>query len=565
MVLSFRLELRNGLLLRPAGPERSGQLPMSVNSMKTANAGRNDGPAQRGAAKSPESPGWRRELRCAARWLLVAVGLLGGEVGAGPTNLAQLRGALMDSIASLKAPGAAWGVQVVKLSDGAPVVSINADRQFVPASCTKLFTTALALERLGAGFRIVTPLRADGEVDANGTLHGNLVWEGHGAPDLGERRSGSVAAALAPYADAVVRAGIRRVDGAVLVDESGFHTTPFGSGWNWDDLAEAYGAAVSSLSFNDNVAQVSVRPGAVGQPAVIQVTPMPELYNLHNQTRTGPPNGAKQLTFERLPGSRDLWVSGSLPSGHAGHEEHLSVPEPAAAAGRLLREALTQRGIAISQTVQVLGWRDRPGVGGRGRWIGAVTSAPLAELVRECLKPSQNLHAQLLLLQVGADVEAHPRGGEAAGTTTDESALRGLDLFLQSLGIARDEYSFEEGSGLSRKNLVTPAVTVRLLRYMARQAKAPARAAWWEALPVGGVDGTLKGRFTTAPARGNVRAKTGTLRHIHSLAGYVTTAGGDALAFTVYLNGLVTTDSRTSGRGEVDRLIEILAAYPGRL
>ncbi len=505
--------------------------------------------------------GWVRFTRGWAAWSCLAI----AGWAAGPTNLVQLRGLLTESLGQLKAPGATWGVQVVNLSNGAVVYGANSDRLFVPASCTKLFTTALALERLGPGFRVVTPLRAVGTVDAEGKLHGDLVWEGRGATDLGERRSGSTAAALAPYVEAVVRAGIRQVEGTVVADESWFRTTPYGPGWNWDDLVEAYGAGVSSLSFNDNLAHIRVQPGAEGQPVGIVAAPFPDVFRIVNRTRTGPANVPLHLRFERSPGSVELLVSGTFPLGHGPYEENLAVPEPALTAGRALRDALIQRGISVRQPARVLTWRDRSTAGASGKWLGAVTSAPLTELVRDCLKPSQNLHAQLLLLQVGADVENHSRPGETAGETTDDSALAALEQFLKSLGVSRSEFSWEEGSGLSRKNVVTPAATVRLLRHMAGHANPAIRAAWREALPIAGVDGTLKNRFTREPARGNLRAKTGSLRQIHAIAGYLDTLGGDHLALAIYLNGFVPADPRTSGRAEIDRVAEILAAYPGRL
>lgn len=513
---------------------------------------------------------WLKLVRegMAILWLCLANGLLpaGGVQAAGPADLTQLRRALAAALSQSTAPGAVWGLEVAQLTNGAAVFTSNSSRLFVPASCTKLFSTALVLDRLGAGYRIETALRAEGETDASGTLHGDLRWAGRGAPDLGERRTGSSALALAPYVDAVVRAGIRQVEGALVADESWFRTPPYGAGWSWDDLPEAYGAAVSGLSFNDNYARVLVQPGPAGLPALVRVEPDPETFRVLNRTQTGGAGVPRRLRFERLPGSVELLVAGTIPLGAAVQVESLAVPDPAWGAGRALEKALRQRGIAVRQGVRVLRGFDRintDSIAERGRWLGAVTSAPLSELVRDCLKPSQNLHAQLLLLQVGAQIETRPRPGESIGESTDETALSALFRLLRSVGVTPNEYAFEEASGLSRKNVVTPAATVRLLRHMAMHPDIAVRKAWIAALPVAGVDGTLKTRL--ARARGRIQAKTGSLRQIHALAGYIDTLGGDRLAFALYLNGYVTADPKASGRAELDGIVEILAGFTGKL
>jgi D-alanyl-D-alanine carboxypeptidase/D-alanyl-D-alanine-endopeptidase (penicillin-binding protein 4) len=186
----------------------------------------------------------------------------------------------------------------------------------------------------------------------------------------------------------------------------------------------------------------------------------------------------------------------------------------------------------------------------------------MSELASLCLKPSDNLIAHQLWLHVGADVRRRPRNGEAPGRGDDsERASAALGRFLAGLGISANEVTLEEGSGLSRKNLVTPSATVRLLRSMVNH---PAGAAYRAALPVGGVDGTLKGRFTQPGLRGNVVAKTGTLRHVNALGGYLTTAGGQPLAFAIYVNGFQSADPSASGRAEMDRMVELLARFAGR-
>jgi D-alanyl-D-alanine carboxypeptidase/D-alanyl-D-alanine-endopeptidase (penicillin-binding protein 4) len=183
-------------------------------------------------------------------------------------------------------------------------------------------------------------------------------------------------------------------------------------------------------------------------------------------------------------------------------------------------------------------------------------SEPLGLRIRRCLKPSQNLHAQLLLALVGADVA---RTNADPALTDDRLGLLQIPAFLARAGIPEGSVRFGEGSGLSRGNAVTPAATVALLRFMRRH---PDSAAWITALPVGGVDGTLKNRFRKGPATGNVRAKTGSLRGVNALGGYVTTAAGEELTFAIYaIDATVDPEARS----RMDRWVELLAAQPARL
>jgi D-alanyl-D-alanine carboxypeptidase/D-alanyl-D-alanine-endopeptidase (penicillin-binding protein 4) len=135
-----------------------------------------------------------------------------------------------------------------------------------------------------------------------------------------------------------------------------------------------------------------------------------------------------------------------------------------------------------------------------------------------------------------------------------------MGRFAAGFGVGAESLVIEEGSGLSRKNLMTPEATVRLLRHMAGQ---PGGRAYLEAMPVGGVDGTLWSRFTRGPLKGVIRAKTGTLRHVNALAGQLTTSGGARLVFAIYVNGYQSAEAGASGRVELDRLVELLGRYAG--
>lgn len=513
-------------------------------------------------------------------WLLgFALVLLPQLVAApGAGTLPELQHQLAAKLDATRLPGSSWGIKVVSLGTGKTLFATNATKLFVPASNTKLFTTALALNRLGADHRLATTLRTQNAPDADGSLKGDLMVVGGGDPTFTARlHGGKWEAALAPLVNAVKAAGIRRINGDLVCDESAFRGAPYGSGWNWDDLGEKYAPAVSALSFNDNTFRVVVTPGpTAGRPVLAQVLPAftgisnppngQPLVGLRNHAVTGLATNAPALRLARLPGGVDVDIDGELPAGGERATEELSIPSPAHYFGGALRQVLAEAGVKLSGEVRVLDWRARADAhadDAAWRDLATVPSPAMAELVRETLKPSQNLYAQLLLLAVGAETERYPRDTELAWPrtiTTEAAGLRALGTLLDEAGIAKGEAMFLEGSGMARGNLVTPAALVRLLAFMNQHHWAKA---WREALPIGGVDGTLQTRLTGPLTKGNVRAKTGTLRGVSALSGYLTTASREAIAFSIIVNNF-SPGGAAQARAETDTLVELLAAFAGR-
>jgi D-alanyl-D-alanine carboxypeptidase/D-alanyl-D-alanine-endopeptidase (penicillin-binding protein 4) len=190
--------------------------------------------------------------------------------------------------------------------------------------------------------------------------------------------------------------------------------------------------------------------------------------------------------------------------------------------------------------------------------LGALESPPLRDLARQVLKPSQNLYADLLLAHLGEkarDADTPP------GRTSEQLGSRQFEPFLAQAGVQRGEVFLDEGSGLSRESLATPNATVALLAFMSRH---PCAEAFLEALPIAGVDGTLKNRMKNTPAAGNVRAKTGSLRWASCLSGYVTSAAGERLAFCLMLNRYHDTDPGRPPRADLDAIAVMLAGLAAR-
>ncbi len=406
--------------------------------------------------------------------------------------------------ASPAARQAFWGIQVVDLETGKTLYQRNPENFFVPASNTKLFTAALALTRLSPNHTFLTRVVADAVPDSNGVIAGDLSLIGGGDPNLSARAipyrkgatTGDPLAAIAELADQVAARGVRRIAGSIVGDDTWYVWEPYATGWGIEDPKSDDGPPVSALTVNDSTLALTIHAGArVGDLAWLTLNPLIEYYRIANRVRTGATGSEHRISFDRLPDSLDAQLWGTLPIGDQSQQTlSLGVADPARYAAMALRVALEDRGIVVEGGAVA---RHRfPGDLPGGLHIAppapeqpAATelarrvSAPLVEDLRVTLKVSQNLHAEMALRAVG---KARRNVGSF------EAGLDELQAFLAEAGIPADSYSFHDGSGLARLNVVTPADVVKLLRFMYR---SPLRETWISLLPIGGEDGTLGTRF----------------------------------------------------------------------
>lgn len=520
---------------------------------------------------------WRRVQRLKRlRWSLlpwVLVPLWGADSvdGLRPSHLAErLQRELASPEPGPEAPGVRWGALVTRL-DGTVLFATNAHTGFIPASNTKLFIGALALEHLGADARLRTPMHVAAAPGADGTLASDLWVIGQGDPTLGTApRAGSVDSpgtwdtALETWVDRWRSRGLRQIRGDLVMCDAAVRVPEYGPGWDAEDRAEWYAAPVSAFVVNDNTFRLVAPPGAAGTlPVPFRVDP--PLPSLEVTWAVFPgTNSTHRIRYGRTGPGRPIEVRGRLATGTNAWSAELAVAHPAQVFGELLRRTLERRGVRVSGGVRV----DHSGEARPPLAWDEWTSAPLGDRLGLCLKPSQNLHAQLLLAEVGRAAEQAARSPGSGTPTPPDAGVRAvghdawglaqMPRLLQRAGIAPDEVHLEEGSGLSRSNRVSPAATVALLRFMARNAH---QRVWKESLPLAGVDGTLRRRFQTGRAHRSVRAKTGSLRGVHALGGYVTTAGGEEWVFAIYAN---EAQGSPQARIRMDRWVELLAgADPG--
>jgi D-alanyl-D-alanine carboxypeptidase/D-alanyl-D-alanine-endopeptidase (penicillin-binding protein 4) len=459
---------------------------------------------------------------------------------------------------------AAWGAEIINLSTGEVLFSHNPDHFFVPASNAKLFSTALALSRLGPDHRFVTRLGASSPPTANGMLAGDLHIIGSGDPSLSSRnypytKDGNHGDPLAAVKELVLRlkqSGIRRITGDIIGNDRAWVWEPYPPGWAQNDALYEYGAPVSALILNDNSVSVRIRPGGTAAaPARVSLFPETGYFGVHATISTVT-SGPARIEEERAPGSRTLRLRGEIPL-KGGSGILIAVDDPAHFFAHAFRDALISAGIGVDGIARA---RHRfahesanpdpdPPV------ILATRESPrLAEIIQVVNKVSQNLHAEMLLRE---------SSGSAAAAASRAGSLRLMRDFLRSAGIPPSDYALFDGSGLSRLTLLTPSTCTRLLRHMYASEH---RAAWLDSLPIGGSDGTLSSRFralangprsaggsTDAPSLPRVFAKSGTLTHVTTLSGYAYTARGEMLAFSVMTNNF--NASAAAARSFIDDLL----------
>ena len=509
---------------------------------------------------------WRenRNLFKTVAWVAVAAWLVAypapGQGTNGIPTLAGLREQIAAHLAQPRFSGALWGVKIVSLDTGKTLFESHADRLLSPASNCKLFTAALALDRFGGDYRISTPIYATARPARSGAVHGDLIIVGHGDPTWNARRFGTnFWDIFEPFVSALTNAGVRRVSGDLIADATFFRGEPTASSLTIDDFQYGECPYISALTINDGWAQVRVTPGAgAGAPCrLTRLQPGADLL-FNNCAVTVSSNGMRHIEYYMPFGEKMIYIFGQLPLGDAG--ERLDIPdvEPAAWFGVALKDALARHGIKISGRVRQVAWPQNLILNtNRAVKLGEVLSPPLREIVRLYMKPSQNLENDMVLAHVG-EMTRTPE--TPPWRSSEELGLAALHQFLIANGLPAGDVHFDEGSGLSNNNLTSANSIIALLRFMATNRWAQD---FGNALPIAGMDGTLRRRMTNAPVLGNVRAKTGTLHWANALSGYVTTAAGEKLAFSLMLNRYDPPSSRKR-TDELDDIAVMLAGFTGR-
>lgn len=454
-----------------------------------------------------------------------------------------------DIIAITTAPGvrrAAWGILVQSVERGDRLFEHNPATLLIPASALKLVSLASAVDAVGWRHEFETSVWTTGPI-VKGVVQGDLIVTGSGDPSIGGRGGTELTELIA----SLQGFPIRRIDGRIIGDDNGVEEPRPQLAWAWDDLGYATGALFGALNYAENRMDVTVAPAAAaGDEPTITVEPPAASRPLRNRAVTRETGSAPLLWPEQRPGEPFLTIAGVVPAGGPPSRITVSVGNPTLWFATVLRDRLIEAGIEVAG-----GAYDIDDVGplidrGHGADIYRHESRPLAELAQPMMKESINLYAEAML-----------RLNAAPGSVpTNDAALEGLRARMRGWGIADEAWQIVDGSGLSRRNAVAAEVFVAVLR---RMHDPSGQSPWMAALPVAGRDGTLETRMRGTAAEGTVRAKTGTMSNVQSLAGYVRTRDGEPLAFAILADGFEGPGA--AALDAIDRIAVRLAEFSRRL
>jgi len=495
-----------------------------------------------------------RSRHAAAVLLCAILPACAGARAARPGLLAPARlGAIIDSVVSSPPlDRTQWGIAVRDAESGEWLVRLDAERHFIPASNTKLVVTAVALGELGPAFRYETPVFARAAV--GDSMADELVIIGRGDPTFSARFHGSDFTVTDSLADRIAEAGVRRV-GTITIDASFFGDRPVNGTWEVGDLPAAYAPPIDAFAIGEGTVQL-VLSGAVttGAPARLGTAGPPGLQNVIGRITTDTAGARTQTSIDFLDRTDSVVIRGSIAASRT-DTLRVAVTRPAMFAARALEFALRARGVRVDGTVRILtdsaeAMQLRHRLHADYRRITALASPPLPDIVAAILRPSQNWIAEQLLKTLGG--ERRGTGGWSTGLEVERRYL------IDRAGIDSAAFFLRDASGLSPQNLLAPDALVAILAHARAQPWGPA---FRDALPEPGMtDSTLETRLLDL--RGRLRAKTGSITNVNTLSGYITTADGRQLIFSVMTNA--SGASAAAVRRGMDRIMEAIAAEGAR-
>jgi D-alanyl-D-alanine carboxypeptidase/D-alanyl-D-alanine-endopeptidase (penicillin-binding protein 4) len=454
--------------------------------------------------------------------------------------MAAMRASFDSMVNDPQFANAHWGVLVVDPGRNETLYTHNADKLFMPASNQKILTGAVALALLGPDYRWRTTYAARGAI-ARGVLRGDLVVIGRGDPSISDHMRGDALKALGEVADSLAARGVRTIRGRLVADGDAFPGPTLGFGWDWDDANTEYGAGVDETYFNEGFTRLTIRSDAKGK-LTTETLPArsypPIRLEITAPTAIDTGRARRRIEERRDSVTGGYVIAGTLAPGDSATMT-LAYPDQTRAFLAALHEALTAHGITVVEPKAV----SRRPSNGTYDTLFTVLSPTLREVLPPLEKPSQNQIAEIFLRTLGLE---RTRVGSA------DSGRRVVDAQLRSWGVEPErDVAYRDGSGLSRHDYVTPRALVRVLTTIRADT---AFRAFYDALPIAGVDGTIRNRMKGTLAENNVHAKTGTVDKARSLSGYVTTADGRQLVFSLLCNNY-TVPTRN-----VERVQDAIAA-----
>ena len=420
------------------------------------------------------------------------------------------------------------GLYIESLSDQKILYKMNEYKLFIPASNMKLFTTAAAFAILGDDFRFKTSVKTNGKI-SNDTLYGDLIIYGGGDPTFSGRfYDNCTLCAFSAWADSLQMRGIKVIKGDVIADDSFFNGAALGEGWDWDDLPFWYAAESSALSLNDNCVDITIfAADSLGLPVKVKTDPKVAGIEIVNNSVTVASDSISTLKITRDLGQNKIIISGQFPLSNHTIRRSVTVHNPTSFFINAVKTVLENNDISILRIKQET-------LPDSAKSLFNIYSPSLSQIVKVVNKRSQNFYAEQLLKTMGAYL--YNEG-------SFESGVKAVSKWGNTVGIDNNSFIMVDGSGLSRKNFITPKAVARLLEYMSIQHYF---LQFYNTLPVSAVDGTLKNRMAGTPAANNVHAKTGTMSHVKNLSGYLRGKDGKLYLFVILANNFSVPSSYIS-------------------
>ncbi len=417
---------------------------------------------------------------------------------------------------------ASYSYYAIDASTG-EVVTESQQKSLVPASVNKIATTAAALEILGPEFRFRTLFGYHGSVSKQtGILKGDLVIHGGCDPAFySQYFKDEYRGTFEDWAEKLKQSGIKRVRGNLIVDLSAMDNFTIPGDWVWEDIGNYYGTGVSAMTYSDNSYDIHLSsPEQEGKPTnVVSTDPQIDGLNLENRVVSSSENIDKAVVYG-APRSKEQVVAGSIPKAQTDFVVRAASPDPAMTVALMFRKVLLRNGITIEGNIIK---RTKPLL--KQVIVLTVKQSPeLKDLLVPLNHESINLFAEHVLREIGRAQKKDP---------SLSASTEAINEFWSAKGIYVDGYFPSDGSGLSRSNNICPRTVVEMLNYI---DKSQYRDYFYNSLPVAGESGTLKNSFQGSPLQDNLRAKTGTLKRVKSLAGYFTNREGRKLIFALIIN-----------------------------
>jgi serine-type D-Ala-D-Ala carboxypeptidase/endopeptidase (penicillin-binding protein 4) len=420
---------------------------------------------------------------------------------------------------------ASFALYAADSETGVPVLEYNPEKSLIPASVIKLITSAVALELLGPQYTFKTTVGYAGSFDRHsGKLTGNILIKGGGDPALGSKYfTDQYQDFLSGWITEIKKAGIKKIKGRVITDDSHFDYMPVPPGWLWEDTGNYYGAGTFGLSVFDNTFEIHINTLSDStRPSITGIVPSECRYEFLNRLVA---NGTSdEGNVFSAPYSTNKWLEGKIPANIDNFVLKGSIADPPLLIAKIVTERLKAEGITVSDepaTVRL----EPQNLFQEIIPITETVSPPLTYIIEVLNHESVNMFAEHLMKELGKRIK--DKGSTSAGTEV-------VMDFLNNAGLKTDGVFIEDGSGLSPLNAINTKEVTNLLIFMKRDGKYFEE--YLSSLPDAGKEGTLLNYFRDPVFDSRLRAKSGSMTRVRSYAGYFTTISGKNIAFCVIIN-----------------------------